>query len=103
MSGLLIGIAVLAAVLAVGWRSLQRKRLERLRPGATPRNAIEVRRFDEIDTGIRGRRCGCGGTLGLSGESSSELGDRRLRLVRLQCPDCDRDHTVYFDVTEIFH
>jgi hypothetical protein len=102
MSGLLIGMAVLAAVLAVAWRNLQRVRRERSRPGATAGNAITVRRFDEIDASVSGRRCRCGGKLRLSGESSSESGGRRLRLVRLQCLECDRNHTVHFDVTEIF-
>ena len=103
MSGLFIGAAVLAAVVVVGWRSLQRTRSERRKPGATPRNAIPVRRFDEIDANIGGLRCRCGGPLRTSGESSAEIGEQRLRLVRLVCKECEHDQTLHFDVTTVFH
>lgn len=103
MITLLLGIAVLAAVIAAGARRWQSARTGRRRPGATIYMPVQVSRFDEIDTCIQGRVCGCGGSLALAGETSRLLGDRRFRIARLVCTDCERDELIYFDVTAVFH
>jgi len=103
MTGLLMGLAVIAAVVSVGWRRLQRSRAARQRPGATIHAPVLVTRFDEIDAAIQGRQCWCGGALVESGETSRAIGERRFRVVRLVCNDCERDQLMYFDVTAVFH
>jgi len=101
--GLLMGIAVLAAVLAVGARHLQKSRAARRRRGATIYRPVLVRRFDEIDAELQGRVCTCGGAFKVAGETSRTAGDRRFRIARLVCVECEGDEFVYFDVTATFH
>lgn len=103
MTGLLLGLAIIAAVIAVGIRRLQRGRSERHRPGATIHLPVAVTSFDEIDSAIQGRTCWCGGLLTLVGETSRTAGERRFRIARLVCTDCERDQLMYFDVTAVFH
>jgi len=99
----LMGLAVLAAVIAVGARRWQRSRAEQERPGATIRRPVAVSRFDEIDAAVQGESCRCGGRFVLSGETSKAIGERRFRVVRLVCNECERDELMYFDVTQVFH
>ena len=103
MTGFLLGLAVLAAVVAVGVRRWQRVRVARRRPGATIHRPVAVRRFDEIDAVLQGRTCWCGGSFVLSGETSRAVGNRRFRVARLVCNECERDELMYFDVTAVFH
>jgi len=101
--GLLLGLAVLAAVVAVGVRRWQRTRAARHRPGATIHRPVAVRSFDEIDAAVQGRTCWCGGFFVLSGETSRTVGNRRFRVARLVCNQCERDELMYFDVTAVFN
>jgi hypothetical protein len=103
VTGIFIGIAVLAAVIAVGIRRVQRVRFERRKPGATIHLPVAVSSFDEIDAALQGRTCWCGGALLLAGETSRVVGQRRYRIARLVCAQCERDEHVYFDVTTVFH
>lgn len=103
MITLLLTIAVLAAVVAAGVRRWQRVRTARRRLGATVHLPVLVRGFDEIDAAIQGRVCRCGGSLVLAGETSRLLGERRFRIARLVCSQCERDELMYFDVTAVFH
>lgn len=103
MSGLLIGLAVIAAVVAFGWKQFQERRAERDRPGGSFESAIPAPRFDRIDSAVRAQRCRCGGPLQAVGESSSTDGDRRFRIVRTECGECGREFRVHFDVTQAFH
>ncbi len=103
MIGALLALAVLAAVVSVGVRRWNRLRAERNRPGATLLRAVFVDRFDAIDKAIEGRICWCGGALVRAGESSRAVGERRFRIARLVCAQCERDELMYFDVTAIFH
>jgi hypothetical protein len=101
--GLLLGLAAMAAVVVAGFRRWERARTARRRPGATIHRAVSVSRFDEIDAALYGRACECGGSLLLAGETSRAAGERRFRIVRLVCNECERDELVYFDVTSAFH
>ena len=103
MITLFLGLAVLAAVIAVGLRRLQRTRTARRRPGATIHRPVAVSRFDEIDAAVSGRECWCGGLFVVAGETSRSVGDRRFRISRLVCNQCERDELMYFDVTAVFH
>jgi hypothetical protein len=103
MTSLLMGLAVVAAVLAVGVRRFQKTRTARRRPGATIYRAVLVRRFDEIDAALRDRACMCGGALRVVGETSRAAGGRRFRIARLVCNECERDELMHFDVTAVFH
>jgi hypothetical protein len=103
MTGLLLGLAVLAAVVAVGWRSLRRQRERLRRPGATTRLPIAVSGFDEIDADLQERRCDCGAPFVLRGETSRQTRQHRYRIVRLVCPECDVEELVHYDVTAVFH
>lgn len=103
MTGLLIGLAVLAAVAAAGVRRWRRLRAARRRPGATIYLPVRVSRFDEIDAAVQGRVCSCGGSFVLTGETSRLVGESRYRIVRLVCNQCERDELMYFDVTAAFH
>lgn len=103
MIGLILGIAVLAAVVAVGVRRFQRTRAARRRPGATIHLPVAVSSFDAIDAAVEGRTCWCGGSMLVAGETSRTVGERRLRIARLVCAQCERDELMYFDVTAVFH
>ncbi len=104
MIGLPLTVAILAAVVAVGLRRWQRNRIKYKRPGSSIFEAIAVEGFDEIDAIIEGQKCAwCDSRLAESGETSRNVGDRRYRIVRLVCHECERDVVLFFDVTRIFH
>ena len=103
MIALLLGLAVLAAVIAVAARRWQRTRAANRRPGASMHRPVAVSSFDQIDAALRGRTCWCGGALVLAGETSRASGERRFRIARLVCNECERDELMYFDVTAAFH
>ena len=106
MLTLAIAIALLVALAFSARRLWRRRRLARLLgqlPGGSTRNALSVGSFEEIDDKIRARRCPCGGRYEVRGEGSRQLGDRRLRVVRVECGICENDANVHFDVTELFH
>jgi len=101
--GLLLGLAVLMAVIAAGARRWRKARAARRRPGATIHRPVAVSRFDEIDAAVQGRTCWCGGIFVVTGETSRAIGERRFRVTRLVCNECERDELMYFDVTAVFH
>ena len=103
MIGIILGITVLIAVIAAGIRRFQRTRGRRRRPGATIHLPVAVSSFDEIDAAVQGRRCWCGGALSIAGETSRAVGERRFRIARLVCVECERDQLMYFDVSAVFH
>ena len=99
MIGLLLTLAILAAVISVAVRRRQRRRADTGRPGATIHRPVVVNRFDEIDAEVEGQLCTCGGIYGAVGETSRSIGQRRYRIVRLVCHQCEREQFMYFDVT----
>ena len=104
MTGLLLSLAIIAAVCATGLRRLRRRRLLRAaaqRPGVSPERAIAIRSYDEIDEHLARRWCICGGYLERSGEGTRVSDGRRFRIARLRCQECDRVDEVFFDTTEV--
>ena len=104
--GLLLGIAVIAAVAAVGRRRWHRARLERAartRAGASAELAIHIRSFTEMDEHLGRRWCSCGGYLERSGEGTREIGGRRFRVARMTCQECESVEDVFFDTTDVLH
>lgn len=103
---LLLGVVLVAAVVAMARRRGTRRRLRReaaVRPGASPELAIWVRSFTEIDEHLGRRWCHCGGYLERAGEGTREQGGRRYRVARLRCQECDEPAEVFFDTTEVAH
>ena len=106
MTALLLVAALVAAMVALGrrrWRRAKLRKLASTRPGSSPAHAIPITAFDEIDTHLRLRRCGCGGYLERRGEGSRDVAGQRYRIARLECQDCERSEEVFFDTTDLLH
>ena len=106
MISLLLALAILTAVAAVGarrWRRARLRRAARSRPGSSPELAIFVRSFTEMDAHLAGRWCVCGGFLERRGEGTRETGGRRFRVARLACQECESVYEVFFDTTDVLH
>lgn len=93
----------MAAMARQRWRRARLRRLASELPGASAELAIPIASFDEIDDHVRRRRCTCGGYLARRGEGSREVTGRRLRVVRLECLDCERSVEVFFDTAGVAH
>lgn len=106
MTGILLAVALLAAMTAAGVRALRRHRLRRALaalPGGSRSTALVVDGFGDIDFEVKRRRCRCGGQLAALGERSEKDGDRVLRVVRAECARCEERTEVWFDATRAFH
>ena len=103
MVGFLIGFAVLVAIAVTGVRVLQRRAAERAQPGGSPATAIPIENYAEIDVAVRMLSCRCGGRFVVRGEGPAALAGRRLRIAHLECRRCQREHSLYFDLTDIRH
>jgi hypothetical protein len=104
VTGLLLSLAILAAVFTIGMRRLRRRRLRRAaatRAGVSPERAIPIRSYAEIDEHLAQRWCLCGGYLERTGEGTRVSDGRRFRVARLRCQECDRVDEVFFDTTEV--
>ena len=103
-TSLLFAAVVTAALVAFGRRGLRRVRLRRRarsRAGASRERAIHIRSYTEMDQHLAGRWCHCGGYLERTGEGTHEMGDRRYRVARVRCQECEEPDSVYFDVTDL--
>jgi len=106
VTGLLFALVAMVAAGVWIWRGVQaRAEHRRLHegPGTTPEQAIPVSSFQDIDVVVARRECSCGLGLRLTGEGSRQDGERRLRVTRLVCDECEEVFTLYFDLTEIRH
>jgi len=104
MIGIAFTLAILAAIVAMARKRRLRRRAQYRRPGSSIHEAIPVTGFDEIDATTQGLTCAwCDHRLVESGETSRTAGDRRFRIVRLVCGECEREVVLYFDVTQVFH
>jgi hypothetical protein len=104
--GLLLALALLAALVATGvrrGRRVARERAAARAPGAKLERALPVESFDEMDFALRQRRCPCGGSYALQGEGTREIAGRRYRVARLECRSCETAAAVFFDVTALRH
>ena len=99
MIGFALGTAVLTAVIVLGWRKFRQRRAETTRPGRDEATAIPVTDYGEIDATVLIQRCTCGGRFITRGEGSRGA----LRVVHLECRQCERERTVYFDVRAVRH
>jgi hypothetical protein len=89
--------------LARRWRARAARTRMRSGPGGSLATAIPVRSFETIDTTIAARRCVCGSRLETSGEGARQLDDRRYRMTRVVCAECEEEMVLYFDVTDVLH
>ena len=65
--------------------------------------AIAIDSYLDMDEHLAGRWCVCGGYLERLGEGSRAVGDRRYRIARLRCQECDELDEVFFDTTDVLH
>jgi len=106
VTGLLLTVALLAALAASGWRWRRRRRLARelaALPGGSRATALAVEDFSAIDAHVARRECRCGGRLQAHGERSEPDGQRVLRVVRVECRRCERRGEVWFDASRAYH
>lgn len=103
MIGIFLGLAAVIAVGAVAIRRLQERAIERALPGRAPASAIPITNYAEIDVAVRLQACRCGGRFTLVGEGPARYEDRNLRMVSLECRRCERERSLYFDLTELRH
>jgi len=106
VTGFLIAAALVVALAVSGRRWWRRRRLRAkllALPAMQPETAIVVSDFEEIEREVARRRCPCGGRFDNKGESSRADGDKRLRVVRLECRFCEERSRIYFDVSTMFH
>ncbi len=106
MTGLLIGLALIIALAVTGWRATRRLRLRaRLQalPGGSAETAMVVSSFADIEEEIRRRRCHCGGRYDAYGEGSREAAGKRLRAVHVVGRFCEKQSSIHFDVSRLFH
>ena len=99
--GSLLGVAALIVAVIVGLRLLRRRAVERVQPGRSPDRAIAIRDYGEMDIAIGLQTCGCGGGYSLRGEGPTA--GAQLRVAHLECRRCEREVSVYFDVTQVLH
>jgi hypothetical protein len=100
--GSLLGLVALMAAIVVGIRLLQRRAVDRARPGATPDTAIPISDYSDIDVAVNMQTCRCGGRFALRGEGPASL-PGRFRVAHLECRRCEREQRVYFDMSTIRH
>jgi hypothetical protein len=106
LTGIVLTLALIAALAAVWRRRLARRRVLAMAatlPGATPAAAIRLDGMGGLDEALRARRCICGGFLENLGERSERRADRVLRVVRAECRRCEREQIVYFDPGTVLH
>jgi len=106
MIGLLLSLALVAALSVTGYRALRRHRRRRRLAsldGGSRATAIAVEAFSEIDDHLARRECRCGGLLAGHGERSEADGQRILRVVRVECRRCEERGEVWFDATLAYH
>jgi len=104
--GLVLAVALLAALIAAGYRTLRRYRRRKLLAalaGASRASAIAIEAFSEIEDHLLKRECPCGGLLASHGERSEPDGERILRVVRVECRRCEERGEVWFDATLAYH
>lgn len=103
MITLALALAVLITLLVVGLRVLQRRAVERSLPGRSPSTAIHIENYADIDVAVRMQTCPCGGRFMVRGEGPVTHAGRPLRVAHLECRRCERERSMYFDLTTLRH
>ena len=81
----------------------QREKLAGLEPGGAPDRPIDVTTASVVEPQARAHACArCGGTmLRVLEHEARELAGRRLRVVRLSCPQCGANRVLYFQIAQV--
>jgi hypothetical protein len=106
MIGVILTLALLAALAASALRVRKRRRISAVAasmPGASAASAIRLDDLGDLDTALRNRRCICGGFLQSLGERSEPFEGRVLRVVRAECGRCEKIQFVYFETATLIH
>jgi hypothetical protein len=104
--GILLALALVAALIATGLRVSRRRRRRRALgalDGGSRATAIEIDAFSDIEDHLAVRPCPCGGLLRSLGERSEPAGPRILRVVRVECMRCEDRAEVWFDATRAYN
>ena len=101
-SMLLMGAAVIAAVIAVGLKSRARKRAMR-EDEPDEKGPFLVPSFAAIDDTVRKTQCACGSSLTMVGEATVTRDDHELRAARCRCSSCEGTTTLLFDLRSLHH
>lgn len=99
----LLGLIAFAVVVIALLRAAYERRGERARPGGSPKSAIPVEDYGDIDAVTRREGCACGGRFALRSEGPLTHGGRPLRVAQLECRRCAREHRLYFDLSALRH
>jgi hypothetical protein len=103
---LALSLALIAALIATGYRRVRRGRRRRALAaltGGSRATALEIDAFSDIEEHLAHRECPCGGLLMSLGERSQAEGDLILRVVRVECRRCEELGEVWFDATRAYH
>ena len=78
----------------------QREKLATIEPGGAPDRPIDVSSASVIEPQARAHACArCGaGALRVTEHEARELAGRRLRVVRLACPQCGAARVLYLHI-----
>ena len=77
----------------------QRERLATLADGGAPDRPIDVVSASVIEAQAAGNAClRCAASCRVVEHAAATMGERRLRVVRLECPQCGTPRTVYFRI-----
>jgi len=106
VGGILITLALVAALVTVGVKVMRRGPDKRRRAqflseqaGYSPDKPVRIASFTEIDDAIGTWRCPCGGLLDRIGEGARP----GMRVVRCMCVVCEEDVDLFFDLSELRH
>lgn len=97
----MLGIVALLAAVVFLARTAQRRSALRGGPGYQPEHPIAIRDYGEMDAVIGVQTCVCGARYALRGEGPSAVAQQRV--ARLECPRCEREVALYFDVSGVPH
>jgi hypothetical protein len=77
----------------------RREKLAALEAGGAPDRPIDVASASTVEVHARGEPClRCGGSCRLADHTAETIGDRRLRVVTVVCPQCGARRAWYFRI-----
>jgi hypothetical protein len=99
--GSLLGLVALVVAVVVGLRLMRQRAVEHAQPGRSPDRPIAISDYGEMDIALRLQTCPCGGHYALRGEGPGA--GTGLRVARVECRQCEREASIYFDVSRVLH